>query len=75
MFNPKEYFKKTGYIYGKIRRWDETGKEIVCGIAYFNDYDEAQRWLHYNEKFGFDPEGYGKSLCSKSQAYGFIYFR
>ena len=75
MFDAKKYFDKQGYIYGKIRRWDDTGKEIKCGVVFFDDYDEAKRWLHYDEQFGFNPDGYGKSLCSKSQAYGFIHFR
>lgn len=73
MFNPKEYFKRTGYVYGAIRRWAEDGTEIKCGTVLFTNYDEALRWLHYDEKFGYDSDGYGKSLVSKSQAYGFIH--
>lgn len=74
-FNPKKYFDKTGYIYGVMRRWKDDGTMVKCGVVYFNNYDEAKRWLHFDEQYGFNPEGYGKSLVSHSQAYGFIHFK
>lgn len=74
MFNPKKYFERTGYIYGTISRWEDDGTKVKCGVVFFNDYEEAKRWLHYKER-DFDPRGYGRSLVSKSQAYGFIHFK
>lgn len=73
-FDSKKYFDKTGYIYGVMRRRNEDGTQIKCGVVMFRDYNEAQKWVHYEEKIGFDPDGYEKSLVSKSQAYGFIHF-